>query len=79
VTAATLSGWRDAFLAAGEASLATRPTDGQVLESDRLKARLGEMLLERELLSEPRRFSRRLRLLRGWSHGNQEDSEELLA
>jgi transposase len=50
VTAATLSGWREAFLAAGEASLATRPVDGEVLESNRLKARLGEMLLERELL-----------------------------
>lgn len=50
VTAATLSGWRDAFLAAGEASLATRPSDGEALESERLKARLGEMLLERELL-----------------------------
>ena len=50
VTAATLSGWRDAFLAAGEASLATRRTDGEALESARLKARLGEMLLERELL-----------------------------
>ena len=50
VTAATLSGWRDAFLAAGEASLATRPSDGETLESERLKARLGEMLLERELL-----------------------------
>ena len=50
VTAATLSGWREAFLAGGEASLATRPVDGEVLESDRLKARLGEMLLERELL-----------------------------
>ena len=34
----------------GEASLATRPTDGQALQSERLKARLGEMLLERELL-----------------------------
>src|SRR5947208_7786418 len=50
VTAATLSGWRDAFLSAGEASLSTRPTDGEALESGRLKARLGEMLLERELL-----------------------------
>jgi transposase len=29
--------------------------------------------------NEPRRVSRRLRLLRGWSHGNQEDSEELRA
>lgn len=50
VTAATLSGWRDAFLAAGEASLSTRPTDGEELESERLKARLGEMLLKQELL-----------------------------
>ena len=50
VIAATLSGWRDAFLSAGEASLATRATDGEALESARLKAKLGEMLLERELL-----------------------------
>lgn len=50
ITAATLSGWRDAFLAAGEASLATRSTDGEVLQSQQLKVRLGEMLLERELL-----------------------------
>ncbi len=50
VTAATLTAWRDAFLAAGEAGLATRPADGEALESERLKARLGEMLLEREPL-----------------------------
>ena len=50
VTAATLSAWRDAFLAAGEASLATRPTQGAEIETKRLKAKLGEMLLERELL-----------------------------
>ena len=50
VTAATLSGWRDAFLAAGEASLATRAADGEEFESGRLKARLGEMLLKQELL-----------------------------
>jgi transposase len=37
-------------LAAGEASLATRPTAGEEIESERLKAKLGEMLLERELL-----------------------------
>ncbi len=50
VTAATLTGWQEAFLAAGEASLATRPTDGEALETERLKAKLGAMLLERELL-----------------------------
>jgi transposase len=50
VTAATLSGWRDAFLAAGEASLSSRPAAGEELESERLKARLGEMLLREELL-----------------------------
>ena len=50
VTAATLSGWRDAFLAAGEASLSTRPANGEALESERLKAKLGEMLLREELL-----------------------------
>ena len=50
VTAATLSGWQDTFVAAGEASLATRSTDGEALETERLKAKLGAMLLERELL-----------------------------
>jgi transposase len=31
---------------------ATKLTDGEERESDRLKARLGEMLLERELLEQ---------------------------
>ena len=31
VTAATLSGWRDAFLAAGEAILTTKPATGEAL------------------------------------------------
>src|ERR1700744_6552881 len=52
VAGATLSGGRDAFLDGGEASLATKPMDGEERESDRLKARLGEMLLERELLEQ---------------------------
>src|SRR5215475_735332 len=47
VTAATLSGWRDAFLADGEAALATKPATGEELESDRLKAKLGAALIER--------------------------------
>jgi transposase len=52
VTAATLSGWREAFLDGGEANLVSTPADGEERESDRLKARLGEMLLERELLEQ---------------------------
>jgi transposase len=52
VTAATLSSWRDDFLAGGEAALASRPADGQDLENQRLKAKLGEVMLERELLAE---------------------------
>ena len=52
VTAAALSGWRDAFLTAGEAALATRPGSGEELESERLKGRLGEALIERDLLRE---------------------------
>src|ERR1700755_2153607 len=52
VTAPTLSRWRDAFLAAGEAALATKPATGEELESDRLKAKLGAALIERELLNE---------------------------
>ena len=52
VTAATLSSWHDAFLAAGEAALTTRAATGEELESDRLKARLGAALIERDLLHE---------------------------
>ena len=51
VTAATLTAWREAFLAAGEAALATRPTTGEAIESQRLKAKLGEVLIERDLLA----------------------------
>jgi transposase len=60
VTAATLSSWREAFLSAGRASLAIRPTDGEVLESARLKAHLGEMLAGWVLSSHARTASSRL-------------------
>jgi transposase len=50
VTAATLSGWREAFLAAGEAALASRAGDGERLESEQLKAKLGAVMIERDLL-----------------------------
>ena len=52
VTAATLTGWHDTFLAAGEAALTTRAATGEELESDRLKAKLGAALIERDLLNE---------------------------
>ena len=52
VTAARLTGWHEAFLAAGEAALTTRAATGEELESDRLKARLGAALIERDLLHE---------------------------
>src|SRR5215213_10775977 len=51
-TAATLTAWRDAFLAAGEAALTTKLAAGEDLESDRLKARLGAALIERDRLNE---------------------------
>ena len=50
VTAAELSGWRDAFLAAGEASLKTRPADGRDVEIGRLKAKVGDLTMANELL-----------------------------
>ena len=56
VTAATLTAWRDAFLAAGEASLTSRPADGEELESGRLKARLGAKIAA---LEEGRPLARR--------------------
>jgi transposase len=52
VTAATLTSWRDAFLAAGEAALAARPGSGEEVAAERLRARLGEALIERDLLLE---------------------------
>src|SRR3954469_8783652 len=52
VTAATLTGWHDAFLAGGEAALMTRAATGEELESERLKAKLGAVLVERGRLNE---------------------------
>ena len=50
VTAAELSAWREAFLAAGEAALKTRPADGRDVEIGRLKAKVGELTMANELL-----------------------------
>jgi hypothetical protein len=50
VTAAELSGWRDAFLAGGEASLKSRPADARDAEIGRLKEKVGELTMANELL-----------------------------
>jgi hypothetical protein len=50
ITAAELSGWRDQFLAAGEASLKSRPPDARDAEIGRLKAKVGELTMANELL-----------------------------
>ena len=50
VTAAALSGWREAFLAGGEASLKSRPADGRDGEIGRLKAKVGDLTMANERL-----------------------------
>jgi hypothetical protein len=49
VTAATLSGWRDDFLAGGQAALKSRPTDDRDDEIARLRAKVGELTMDNEL------------------------------
>ena len=50
VTAAALSGWREAFLAAGEAALKTRPADARDGEIGRLREKVGDLTMANELL-----------------------------
>ena len=65
VTAAELTAWRDAFLAAGEAGLKTRPADGRDVEIGRLKAKVGELTMANELLdATPARLERHRPLAR---------------
>jgi Transposase len=52
VTAATLCGWREAFLAAGEASLKSRTPAPADEETKRLKEVIGELTMRNELLRE---------------------------
>ena len=50
VTAATLAQWRERFLAAGQASLKSRPANERDEEVQRLQAKVGEITMENELL-----------------------------
>src|SRR3954453_9483086 len=50
VTAAEVSGWREQFLTAGEASLRSRPADAREAEIGRLKEKVGDLTMVTELL-----------------------------
>ena len=52
VTAATLARWRDRFLAAGQAGVRSRPADARDEALARLRAKIGELTMENELLRE---------------------------
>jgi hypothetical protein len=49
MSAAELSGWRDAFLAGGEAFLKSRPADARDAEIGRLQAKVGQLTMTAEL------------------------------
>jgi hypothetical protein len=50
VTAATLAQWREHFLAGGQAALKSRPADERDEEIQRLRAKVGEITMNNELL-----------------------------
>ena len=52
VTAATLAQWREQFLAGGQAALKSRPADKRDEEMQRLRAKVGEITMNNELLLE---------------------------
>jgi transposase len=52
VTAAALAGWREAFLGGGQAALKSRPADERDDEIQRLRAKVGEISMNNELLLE---------------------------
>ena len=51
-TAADVSVWRDAFLTGGASNLKHRPHDARDEEIDRLRAKVGEITMDNELLVE---------------------------
>ena len=58
VTAASLSGWPEDFLAGGHAALKSRPTDDRDDEIARLRAEVGELTMDNELLNQGFRSDR---------------------
>ena len=51
-TAADVSSWRDAFLEGGVSNLKHRPRDARDEEIGRLRAKVGEITMDNELLVE---------------------------
>lgn len=51
-TAADVSSWRDAFLEGGASNLKQRPRDARDEKIDRLRAKVGEITMDNELLYE---------------------------
>src|SRR3954467_1194093 len=52
VTAATLSGWRGSFLDGGTAAMKSRPADDRDEEIARLRAKVGQLTMDVELLGQ---------------------------
>jgi len=52
VTVATLAQWRDQFLAGGQSAVRSRPADARDEDLARLRAKIGELTMETELLRE---------------------------
>src|SRR5918911_5426339 len=52
VTAGTIAQWREHFLVSGRAGLRSRPADERDDEVGRLRAKVGELTMENELLRE---------------------------
>jgi len=50
VTAAKLSQWRDAFLAAGQAGLQPNRSDEGDAQIEKLQAKVGELTMDKDLL-----------------------------
>ena len=50
ITAARMSQWRDQFLATGQAGRKSRATTARDEDNRRLQAKIGELLMENELL-----------------------------
>ncbi|HEY2158030.1 MAG TPA: transposase, partial [Isosphaeraceae bacterium] len=52
VTAAALSGWRESFLDGGTAAMKSRPADDRDEEIARLRAKVGQLTMDVELLGQ---------------------------